>query len=444
MTPPPRLHLLIARAAPKILIIRRSPSRVYHFIAWDTATDQFEPGSWFRGKLYVYRCDLSFDGQWLVYFALGPSRELWSWVALSQPPWLRALTLWPKNDSWHGGGVWLNEKRLWLNLPPTAQPRPTDTPPSELGIQIEQSLSHYGEDEGPFYRRLERDGWQRAGDWALGQREKTALGYLFHNDPGWFLQPTPTHPTLRMFYRGYYFNRGRVYAYTLDGYPQLLDAAVEWAGWDQFGRLVVARMGGIERYSLDDLKRGTPSFRYDLKNLTPPPRTPRTSSSTPASSKPPLSPGPDDFGRYPYLGDPSHLCRAVKMAGHLIHSPTDLQAIAPILREDKTWPFEKPQTYIVNLDGVFVLGGRLNEHAETASGEPVLAAGEATLEEQPDGTWHITAINNRSYGYMPTSASWIAVERALTGTGIPYPQDGFTEIYPHEGTWADVLAVLRE
>lgn len=79
-----RLHLLVARAAPRILIIRRGPSRVYHLALWHTDTDTVEHGSWFRGQLYVYRCDLSWDGQWLVYFAMGPTRQYYSWTAVSR------------------------------------------------------------------------------------------------------------------------------------------------------------------------------------------------------------------------------------------------------------------------------------------------------------------------------------------------------------------------
>ncbi len=96
-TPPaPRLHLLIARAAPRILILRRGPSHVYHLVLWHTDTDTFEHGSWFHGTLYVRRCDLSFDGQWLVYFAMGPTRQYYAWVALSRPPRLRAENFYPK------------------------------------------------------------------------------------------------------------------------------------------------------------------------------------------------------------------------------------------------------------------------------------------------------------------------------------------------------------
>ena len=441
-TPTIRLHLLPARAAHRILIIRRGPTRAYHLVLWDTEHDTFEHGSWFRGALYVRRCDLSFDGQQLVYFAMGPTRTYYSWVAISHPPWLRADILWPKQDTWRGGGVWLGPQRLWLNLSADAQPRPDDPSLQQLGIQAEQSPAIYGEDEGPFYRRLERDGWRRANDWPGQQMAKSALGWLYRDDPGWVLQPSPGHPALRMFFRGYYFNRGRVYAYTLDGHPNLLDDGVDWAGYDHAGRLVVARGGAIERYTLADLALGAPSFRADFTALTPPAPPPRP--AVPAAAPEPLpQPGPDAAGSYNYLGEPARRREAAGRAGHSIRSQADLQAITPILREDRTWAFEKPQTYIVTTEGVFVLGGYINEHVDAAGGAPVLAAGEAMLEQQPDGTWAITALNNRSYGYMPDVSSWAAVERALRDTGIAYPPDGFSEIYPREGSWAEILAVLR-
>lgn len=442
-TPTLRLHLLPARAAPRILIIRRGPSRVFHLVLWDTEHDTFEYGSWFRGKLYVRRCDLSFDGQWLVYFAMGPTRELYSWVALSRPPWLRAEALWPKSDTWHGGGVWLGPTRLWLNLSSCVQQREDDATPAQLGIHVEQSLAPYGEDEGPLFKRLKRDGWQRAGEWPAQRAKRTALGRPVLNDPGWMLQPTLAHPVLRMFYRGYFFNRGRVYTYSLDGYPQLLNDGVDWAGYDHAGRLVVTRGGALARYTLADLELGTPSFQADFTDLTPPPAPPLRPRPPSSTDEPLAQLGPDEAGRYHYLGEASNLRRATSRFGHPIRSQADLQRLTPILRDDRTWGFEKPQTYVVTGEGVFVLGGELNEHVDTAGGAAVLAAGEAVLEQQPNGTWTITALNNRSYGYMPQASSWTAVDAALRSSGITYPADGFSEIYPREGTWAEILEVLR-
>jgi hypothetical protein len=438
-TPPPRLHLLVARQAPRILIIRRGPSRVYHLILWHCDSDTFEPGSWFRGMLYMQRCDLSWDGARLVYFAMGKSAEYYSWTAVSRAPWLRAELFYPKNATWHGGGVWIGPNRLWLNMPAAAQPRDGD--PRQLGIHAHGALSEYGEDEGPFYRRLARDGWQRTDD-GRHEYERTRQGWLFSGGPAWALQPAPDLPVLRMVYRGYYFNQGRVYHYCLDGYPGLLDEQVLWAGYDYAGRLVLARNGIVERYTPADLERGEPSLRYDLNGLTAPPPPPRPARSIEMPAPLPER-GPDAQGRYPYLGVRRHPRRDSVDAGHIIRSQADLPAIAEMLRADRSRAFEKPQTYIVNLAGEFVLGGYLADHAELASGAPVLAAGEAVLEEQADRSWQIVALNNRSYDYMPGPESWPNLDAALRDSGIAYPSEGFSEVYPLEGSWDEFLAILR-
>jgi hypothetical protein len=442
--PPPRLHLLVARASPRILIIRRGPSRVFHLVMWDTETDEFEHGSWFRGRLYPMRCDLSYDGQWLVYFAFGPTRDLYSWVALSRPPWLKAKVLWPKEDCWNGGGVFLSRRRLWLNIAPDAQPRSGERVPSELGCRIEKGRSG-GEDEGPFFRRLERDGWERAGDWSQVKDVTTREGWLYRDDPGWFLRPAPAHPALRMFYRGYYFNRGRVFEYTLDGHPGLLDSSVDWAGWDHAAQLVVAREGIVERYTLEDVERGEPSFRYDLRELTAPPRPqPRPHPARPEEPPAPARPGPDPLGRYHYLGDRERLRWAEGRRGHTIRSQADLNALAPVLRSESSPPCGRPQVFVVDTDGAFLLGGELTDDVEVAGGQAVLAAGEVLLEETVPGQWRVIGLNNRSYGYMPDAQSWEAVDKSLAGTGIDYPRSGFTEQYPLDGTWDEILDVLRE
>jgi hypothetical protein len=65
MTPadPARIHLLPAKGAACVVVIRRKPSKCFHVIRWNTRTDELEHGSWFHGKLYPKRCDVSFDGE---------------------------------------------------------------------------------------------------------------------------------------------------------------------------------------------------------------------------------------------------------------------------------------------------------------------------------------------------------------------------------------------
>lgn len=441
-TPPTvRLHLLVARAAPRILILRRGPSRTIHLALWHTDTGAVEHGSWFRGQLYLNRCDLSWDGQWLVYFALGPTREHWSWTAVSRPPWVRAELFYPDDNTWGGGGLWVEPGKLWLRG--VGKPRPGDPDAGTLGFQLVGDHPLIRRHRRLEHARLERDGWVRAGPPPPTRETATAQGWLIDDTHGWSLQPQAGLPALRVFYRGYYFNRGDRYEYALDGHPGLLDEQVSWAGYDGEGRLVVARGPAVERYTAADLRRGAPSFRYDLADLRPPPPPPprpRPAAAPPAARLAEL--GPDAQGRYHFLGEPARRLAAAGRSGHPIRGQADLQSLAPVLREDRTWSFEKPQTYVVSEEGAFVLGGQINEHVDAASGRPVLAAGEAVLAEQPGGVWVITALNNRSYGYMPGPESWAAVDRALRATGISYP-DGFAEVHPLEGTWAEVLAVLR-
>lgn len=123
MSVPPRLFVVLAREAPIGVILRRGPAPWYHVILWHTDTDEFEHGAWFKGRIYEERCDLSPDGQVFLYFALQGSR--WrtsykgSWTAVSRPPWLQALALWPQGDTWGGGGRFVGKRKvaLWTGMP---------------------------------------------------------------------------------------------------------------------------------------------------------------------------------------------------------------------------------------------------------------------------------------------------------------------------------------
>jgi hypothetical protein len=118
-SPACRLFVIPARDAPLAVILRRGPSDWYHVTLWHTLRDRFEHGAWFKGRLYEERCDLSPDGELFLYFALQGSR--WktsyegSWTAVSRPPWLYALTLWPQGHTWGGGGRFIESRKVWLS-----------------------------------------------------------------------------------------------------------------------------------------------------------------------------------------------------------------------------------------------------------------------------------------------------------------------------------------
>jgi hypothetical protein len=263
---PGRLHLLPARAAPVVAILRRKPTDWSHVIRWNVSTDELTHGPWFQGKFYPLRCDVSFDGHWMVYLLMGEKAHTWSGIC--QFPKLSRVCDAEGNGSWFGGGYWSTENVLMCN---GWEP---STWPEELPFVASVYSTQHGEDEGVLNPRLERDGWRRVGPFGPERKVEDARSYtvVCENDPGWFWRPTPQHPTLRMFFRGYFGGgRGRVYEFAIDKHPRLLDATIDWATWDSLGQLIVARRGGVERYTLADLARGVPTFQHSFEDLESPP-----------------------------------------------------------------------------------------------------------------------------------------------------------------------------
>ena len=169
---PARVFMIFARESPTAVIFRRGPSRWVQLIHWNTKTDVFQPGQWFHGRIYERRSDLSPDGSLLVYFARGPGSKVrrtsdteytHAWTAISRPPFLTVLALWPKGDCWHGGGLFKNDGVLLLNhKPEVAEPHREHKPQGLLVIPNENAK---GEDDPIFSQRLERDGWELKTPW---------------------------------------------------------------------------------------------------------------------------------------------------------------------------------------------------------------------------------------------------------------------------------------
>lgn len=171
---PARLHVLLARKAPVGVVIRRGPSKSVCTLLWDRETDEFRLGQWLRGRIYERRADLSPDGRHMIYFAMNGR---WgdatggSWTAISRAPHLKALTLFAKGDCWRGGGLFIDDRRYWLNDGGDHEPHksirdsrevrrdPRHRPPQEFG----------GECPGVYYPRLLRDGWSLVGSEEIGK-----------------------------------------------------------------------------------------------------------------------------------------------------------------------------------------------------------------------------------------------------------------------------------
>jgi hypothetical protein len=249
---PARLHVVLAREAPRAVIVRRGPSSWARIVLWHTDTDQFEGGQWLRGRIYAERCDLSPDGSLFLYFAAQRHKRsdgyLGTWTAISKPPYLTALALWPLGHSWGGGGLFIDNQTCCLSHCGSMEVHPNHRPPPHLrAIMTAGDLT---ERDHQILAEIKAQGWQLVHP--ADPAESTSFNRRLNDPPIWHR----THP----FHERYFLVR-RYYGYVVKQYagPTILEYALgdrvenkeialegaNWADWDQRGRVVYARDGQV-------------------------------------------------------------------------------------------------------------------------------------------------------------------------------------------------------
>src|SRR5262245_47457092 len=275
-----RIHFLTAKQAPVVVVLQRKRAKLFHVLTVHTRTFKVEEGSWFRGVLYPLRCDVSFDGKFMVYLAMGSNGKTWN--GLCRVPWLTTLVDAENMGTWFGGGFFAGRKLLSTNGWGVGKLTRTDIP----FALVPYPSRHGGEDLGVIYERLERDGFKRLGDnW--GKRKRlTTRKYQIANlgDDGWGYKFSHRHPTLKVRYVGYLMH-GYTFEFWFDEHAGLLEGA-RWANWDVDGNLWVAKPGSIERFTLKDLPSGAPSYCLDLDRFEPPERNVRGSAAEASQASP--------------------------------------------------------------------------------------------------------------------------------------------------------------
>jgi hypothetical protein len=237
-------------------------------------------GQWLKGRIYERRCDLSPGGRRLIYFAANYKQPYFSWTAVSKPPFLTALALWPKGDAWGGGGLFQKENELLLNHRANEMqltegfelPRP---------IRVKPLWEHSGrgEDSPIMDMRLTRDGWCRVQE---GQSIEHGIGKSvwmeFNPAEIWAKKQSakPARYELQMHIKGLHEREGPWYIVEHVVSDQATGGAVtlgrtDWADWCQSGDLLFARDGKLFRLrcingSLLDLSRAT--LLIDLTDRT--------------------------------------------------------------------------------------------------------------------------------------------------------------------------------
>jgi hypothetical protein len=134
-------------------------------VLWNTDTDHFYEGQWFKGRIYECRCDLSPKGKRLIYFAANYKKPYFSRTAVSKPPFLTALALWPKGDAWGGGGLFASENEIRLNhRTQEMQLAKGFRVPRNVRVKPSWEGSGWGEDNSILDVRISRDGWRKIQD----------------------------------------------------------------------------------------------------------------------------------------------------------------------------------------------------------------------------------------------------------------------------------------
>lgn len=272
-TPSTRLYAILARRAPFAVVFRRGPSKQVLTLSWNTDSHEIRRGQWFKGRIYERRCDLSPSGEKLIYFAAKHREPLYTWTAVSRPPFLTALAMWPKGDAWGGGGLFENERLIRLNHR-AGEMKVADDFHLARKTVIEPfgRRPGWGEDDPIMSARMTRDGWvlRQAGT----SRENKYGSKVWFEFPenivwtkargGWTLEIRTTGIKERD--GPWYIVEHR----TLDasGETALSLGRSDWADWSRSGEVLLARDGRLFRIHVDAHRGpGEPIELVDLRGL---------------------------------------------------------------------------------------------------------------------------------------------------------------------------------
>ncbi len=258
-----RVHIILAREAPVAVAIRRGPSKRVCTVGWDRRNDQFHVGQWLKGRIYERRCDLSPDGQHLIYFAMNgkwSSKVKGSWTAISKAPYLKAIGLWANGSGWNGGGLFTSQQDYWLNKGMFGHEELLKPAGLRQDGRFPFHENYGGECPGVYYIRLQRDGWRLIGcdkeksdDMSVFEKPVTGM---------WMLEKT-AHETIRHpIGKGCYFDTHRLKK--RDGSTTLDFPEWEWADMDG-ERLVWVAAGVLYTAQLmpEGLRSNTQLFDFN-------------------------------------------------------------------------------------------------------------------------------------------------------------------------------------
>ena len=291
-----RLSVLLARKSPIAVVFRRGPSKSVAVISWDTDRDEFRLGQWLKGRIYEHRCDLSPSGQKLIYFVGSYRNPMRTWTAVSRPPFLTALLLWPKGDAWGGGGLFEDERSILLNHGSHhRQLADGFRIPRTIAVNPLGNYSGRGEDDPIWSIRLERDGWLLKRKGKYRENKGTPRIWIEYIEKELRVKHQGAW-TLEMLFAGIREVDGPWYVMEYRVVDQQGNVALDlgrtdWADWSRDGDLLFAKDGCLFRARMN--KRTGPAQSKKLIDV-------RTLKFEPVAPKPETT----RWGGQPVIGSP--------------------------------------------------------------------------------------------------------------------------------------------
>ena len=263
----PRVYCVPATEAPVVAVFRRGPTNWSHVGRWDLAQPRYEPGAWLRGRIFPRRSDLSPDGRLLSYFAHKPGAT-WAhgeaYVAISKLPWLAALQAFATCGTWTRGYYFTEDGGC-----DDAEQMKLPVPYGLRSIPVVQFATERrrGWEEAPYCPpRDPEDVWDQRRNACMQKRQPGGKRVLYLESVGWAGGEFGVDQAV---------DGLRVrYSVESEGNLELLDD-LQWADWDQEGRLLVATRSGRLQIRNMIADRSDTLFEEDLSilepNLTPAP-----------------------------------------------------------------------------------------------------------------------------------------------------------------------------
>jgi len=257
-------YVLLARRAHTGVIFRRGPSKQVQLIKWDLNNDSFKYGQWFKGRIYERRCDLSPDGNKLIYFAANYKKPYFSWTAVSHPPYFTALLLWPKGNCWGGGGLFEAPLTISLNHRNDEMKLAEDFAlPKNIKVRPLNIDSGSGEDNPICHIRINRDGWKLIQEGSLSEKNSGKRIWVTYDPPAIYskkychkAEKNSKGFDLMMIIKGLHERGGDWYIVEYElvdeqNNEKIKLGRMDWADWDKNGDLLFSEKGKMFRLKPD-------------------------------------------------------------------------------------------------------------------------------------------------------------------------------------------------